>query len=89
MNNLTSFRKKLNMTQADVAKALNLPGIDTPMISRFEKEVCFPNFQTKTLFANLFSCEIDELYPEDAKSATDAKLDEILNKLDLILEKDK
>lgn len=56
--NITYYRKKCNLSQNDIAKALFV----TPQaVSRWEKGITEPNIDTISKLANLFKISIEEL----------------------------
>lgn len=62
-NSMTIARKKINMTQAEVADKL---GIDTSTVAKWETGVAYPRASMLLKLARLYECTIEDLIGEVA-----------------------
>lgn len=62
--NLKELRKKMGVTQTEVAKAINIP---QTTYSSYEQRVCDPNINTLIKLADFFNISIDELVERETE----------------------
>lgn len=63
-NNIVYFRKKLNITQEELAERLD---VSRQTVSKWENDIAFPETEKLVEVCNLFDCSIDLLLRGDAK----------------------
>ena len=61
--NLKSFRAKLNLSQAELSKRINIP---TATLFNYELGKCVPNIETLIKLANFHNVSLDELVGREA-----------------------
>ena len=66
MLRLTEMRKKRNMTQTELARAI---GIAQPSVSDLENGISKPSFDTLIRIARVLECSLDELVDLGSDSA--------------------
>lgn len=64
MNQFAVFRKKAALTQAEVAKVLN---IDTSTVAKWETGSSLPRSDKLPVLARMYGCTLDELLACDEK----------------------
>ena len=62
INNFTTMRKKMNLTQEKVAEKLN---VAKNTLSQWENGKREPDFKTLKILAKLYQCSIDELLAQE------------------------
>lgn len=70
--NVTFYRKKLNITQEELAEKMN---VSRQTVSRWETSNTFPEVETLIKLCSLFECDMDTLVRKDAKSCEDKPAD--------------
>ena len=63
--NVSFYRKKLNITQEDLAEKMS---VSRQTVSRWENNSAFPEVETLIKLCDLFECDIDTLVRKNAKS---------------------
>ena len=61
--NLKSFRAKLNLSQAELSKRINIP---TATLFNYEVGKCEPNIESLIKLANFYNVSLDELVGREA-----------------------
>lgn len=74
---IRDLRLRDKRTQEDLAVAL---GVTAQAVSRWEKEICFPDMELIPSIANYFGVSIDELF--GYKNGREGKIDEIIKHID-------
>lgn len=70
---LKSFRSKLNLSQAELSKKVNIP---TTTLFNYELGKCEPNIETLIKLANFYNVSLDELVGREADTINLKYLDE-------------
>ena len=59
---IASLRKENGMTQLELAEKMN---VTDKAVSKWERDLAFPDVQTLPKLAELFGCSVDELLGRD------------------------
>ena len=68
--NIKSYRRTLGLTQAELGSKI---GIDQRQVAYIENGHCFPSLQTLLKFAEIFECELKNIFEFETEVKKDLK----------------